>query len=134
MNDLRKAAEEAIEALGRHATDESPEGWIAIDAIRKLREALAHPVKAEQEPVAWISNADFVKGQYVEGRPRRVWWECEIGVGQPLYTAPPKREWVGLTEDEINQFVCQWFGEDYNTLEDLICAIEAKLKEKRNEQ
>lgn len=56
----------------------------------------------EQKPVAWIGNADFVKGQFVEGRVRRVWWECNTGVGQPLYTAPPKREWVGLTEEEVD--------------------------------
>ena len=40
MDDLTKAAEEAIDALSAFATDESPDGWIAIDAIRKLREAL----------------------------------------------------------------------------------------------
>ena len=45
-----------------------------------------------QEPVAWIGNADFVKGQFVEGRVRRVWWECNTGVGQPLYTEPPRKE------------------------------------------
>lgn len=57
--------------------------------------------KAEQEPVAWIGNADFVKGQFVEGRVRRVWWECNTGVGQPLYTEPPRKKWVGLTEGEL---------------------------------
>ena len=59
----------------------------------------------EQEPVAWIGNADFVKGQFVEGRVRRIWWECNTGVGQPLYTAPPKHEWVGLTDDEIQDIL-----------------------------
>ena len=41
----------------------------------------------------------------------------------PLYTAPPKREWVGLTdEDEI-----PWDGVDAKSFAK---AIEAKLKEK----
>jgi hypothetical protein len=84
----------------------------------------------EQEPVAWVSDADFVEGQFVEGRARRVWWECNTGVGQPLYTALPKREWVSLTDEEI----------DY--LEDAIDPamyrvfarrIEAKLKEKNHD-
>jgi hypothetical protein len=42
---------------------------------------------------------------------------------KPLYTHPPQRTWVGLTdEDEID-----WDGGD---LKSLIKAIEAKLKEK----
>jgi hypothetical protein len=72
-----------------------------LPEIEVLRQALAQP---EQEPVAWIGNADFVKGQFVEGRVRRIWWECNTGVGQPLYTAPPKREWVGLTDEECRHF------------------------------
>ena len=51
----------------------------------------------------------------------------------PVYTAPPKREWVGLTDDEIDTYAQQhsfsldkapeWFTE--------VCRdIEAKLKEK----
>ena len=119
---------------------------LEMGLILEMREALAQP---EQEPVAWIGNADFVKGQFVEGRVRRVWWECNTGVGQPLYTAPfkpaqsdnqepvakhicnlwinpetssyevdrcthpinevipvytapPRKEWVGLTEDDMH--------------------------------
>ena len=43
----------------------------------------------------------------------------------PLYTAPPKREWVGLTKEE--------FFEIYNspvTIIKQMSMIEAKLKEK----
>ena len=44
-----------------------------------------------------------------------------------LYTAPPKKEWVGLTEDEIYEAV-----ENSNSVlvKDMARAIEAKLKEK----
>jgi hypothetical protein len=43
---------------------------------------------------------------------------------RPLYTTPPQRTWVGLTdEDEID-----W--EEGGNLRDLVKAIEAKLKEK----
>ena len=59
------------------------------EVIAAIETELANP---EQEPVAWIGNADFVKGQFVEGRVRRVWWECNTGVGQPLYTEPPRKE------------------------------------------
>ena len=78
----------------------------------KLRAAaLAEP---EQEPVAWYHN-DF--GVLEFSRHERVGWS-------PLYTAPPRREWVGLTGDEI---------EDLNkdqTLWQIIRAAEEILKEK----
>ena len=55
-------------------------------AITKEREALAK----EQEPVAWVSE-DVCEGQYIDGRPRKIWWECEKGVGTAFYTTPPQR-------------------------------------------
>ena len=45
--------------------------------------------------------------------------------GQPLYTAPPQREWQGLTDDEVMLLVKTWHGSLT-----LASAIEAKLKEK----
>ena len=98
------------------------------DAITAIKEALAQPV---QEPVAWkwrVKNfcdwpnwsvslkrpADSGHAQY----PRTEGYE-DI----PLYTTPPQRTWVGLTEDEA--FACK--GRDYF---ETYRAIEAKLKEK----
>ena len=43
-----------------------------------------------------------------------------------LYTAPPKREWVGLTYEEIDT----WNIVGYESLREFVRAIEAKLKEK----
>jgi hypothetical protein len=49
------------------------------------------------------------------------WRDCG-GFIQPLYTAPPKREWVGLTdEDFYGQNELQIYAMKY---------AEAKLKEK----
>jgi hypothetical protein len=87
------------------------------DYLRELKEL---------KPVAWISDANYVEGQFVEGRVRRVWWECNTGVGQPLYTAPPRKEWVGLTGTEINHI----FAANVGYPERMCRAIEAKLKEK----
>ena len=59
-------------------------------AITALRQAL----EEKQEPVAWISEGGDVS------RSKR--YMDEMGFKcNPLYTAPPKREWVGLTDDEI---------------------------------
>ena len=59
----------------------------ANDAVKAIKEALAQP---EQEPVAWVSE-DVCEGQYINGRPRKIWWECEKGVGTAFYTTPPQR-------------------------------------------
>jgi hypothetical protein len=48
---------------------------------------LAQP---EQEPVAWVKE-DVCEGQRINGRPRKIWWECEKGVGTAFYTHPPQR-------------------------------------------
>ncbi len=66
------------------------------------------PQRTEQEPVAWVSE-DVCEGQYIDGRPRKIWWECEKGVGTAFYTTPPQRTWVGLTDKDWNQ--C-WLWQD----------------------
>ena len=81
----------------------------------------------EQEPVAWwVTNPDGEIDwcdepiQYKEQRPLE---ELIDGCGYaPLYTAPPQRTWVGLTDDEIDE----WTPEIHTVIK----AIEAKLKER----
>jgi hypothetical protein len=55
-----------------------------------------------------------------------------FGCTIPLYTTPPQREWVGLTDDEIAslhyKLKVQLMGA-YKT-EDIYRAIEARLKDK----
>jgi hypothetical protein len=45
--------------------------------------------------------------------------------GVPLYAAPPKKQWVGLTKEEFEQAV-----NGLEDLEDCWVQIEAKLREK----
>ena len=90
--------------------------------ITAIKEALAQP---EQEPVAWITEWE---GQYSSGKILDYIAHTRGGKVEytPLYTTPPQRTWVGLTdEDDI-------YWEDGGTLRDLVKAIEAKLKEKNN--
>ena len=96
-----------------------PEGTDWYDKrITALREALAQP---EQEPVAWVSNRNTCM----------IWWNDKFtDISQapprntPLYTAPPKREWVGLTEEERLEILAVG-GEAA-----VLYVTEAKLKEK----
>ena len=50
-------------------------------------------------------------------------------VGTKLYSAPPKREWVGLTDEELYDLWCITKPE-YEDRYDFARAVEAKLKEK----
>jgi len=95
---------------------------LEAELIFALRNELAKP---EQESVAWIGDANYVEGQFVEGRVRRVWWECNTGVGQPLYTAPQRKEWVGLTDKERIEIWRQ-----HGSYETLFKKVEIKLKDK----
>jgi hypothetical protein len=49
----------------------------------------------------------------------------------PLYTTPPQRQWVGLTNDEIKSLPSWWPSyEDAPALIQLVKDVEAKLREK----
>ena len=117
MNDLRKAAEMALEALEAHADF----GIKADKAIEALRQALAQP---EQEPVAWIRSGDdqlsLTKGK---NGGYMVW--------KPLYTAPTSKPWASLTDDEIDTIYKHnhnEYGEDITG--EYERELEAALKEK----
>jgi hypothetical protein len=85
-----------------------------------LRARLA---QSEPEPVAWLNKlgngawiADVLKCEGDEP-------------SEPLYTAPPQREWQGLTDKEIHN--TGGYRED-RELYWFARTIEAKLKEKNN--
>ena len=93
------------------------------DTIEALRAALAQP---EPEPVAWMHN--FIDYVITKNRPTDI--TRNAGRWTPLYTAPPAKEWAGLTDDEYELMaekrVTNYF---FNTL-DYAHDIEAKLKGK----
>ena len=93
MSDLRKAAEMALDALDIYREHDAENIGLADAAYEALRQALAQP---EQEPVAWLDSDGFPWSK--EGI------ECRTtkDIYTPLYTAPLKREWVGLTNDDVH--------------------------------
>jgi len=136
MTTLREAAQQALEAL------EELNGWQSLapplasqagrQAAINLRAALEQPERAqkmrdagytrrptlremaEQEPVAWRFQSPLSEeGQWEYGKEPPVGSRWAI---EPLYTHPPRREWRGLKEWEINdgldqlptEDVCSW--------------------------
>lgn len=83
--------------------------------------------QTEQEPVAFIN----VEKQKLEWAKLTSWHTPTIVnlPKIPLYTAPPKREWVGLTDEEIGEVISGQFAER-NYWVKITKALESKLKEK----
>ena len=106
MSDLRKAAEMALELLENHVEDARCEVSIC-KTVAALRQALAQP---EQKQYVTKVVAVHEDGTYTTERI-------------PL----PKREWVGLTDEDRSDLLTQHHG--WN---EFGIAIEAKLKEKNS--
>jgi hypothetical protein len=125
MTTLRTAAQQALEALESlfnwHV--DPVRGQRCSDAITALRAALEQP---EQEPVAWPQDAHpwLHSTMLVLAADRRPGLRGET----PLFTHPPRREWRGLTEDEIYPM----YNEPSSDAEmvEFALAIEAALKER----
>ena len=101
----------------------------------------------KQEPVAWMHNV--IEGNVITHIPADIGRYPERWT--PLYTAPcqtcqllamavmndqtyhekviPKREWVGLTDEEIDILSCEMVKGD-KSVNWLCKVLEAKLKEK----
>jgi hypothetical protein len=127
--------ESALEQAKRNTTD----------SIAALRQAL----ETEQEPVAWMHN--FITGNVITHIPADIGHHPERWT--PLYTTPcqtcvslamtvmndqtyhekviPKREWVGLTDQEIGEVISGQFAER-NYWVKITKALESKLKEKNS--
>jgi hypothetical protein len=141
----REAMQLALEALEGNCTNPSADPEQAANedaAITALRKALE---TEKQEPVAWRwkerINGDFDNWVVTFSEPPPYAVEQ-----QPLYTAPPKteqeqvecmcgicklgkREWVGLTDAEVQMFIDARWSDGVNFTH-FIRAIEAKLKGK----
>jgi len=124
----REAIEEAIEVLEDASAEmlmETGDENYYVEAIAVLRQAL----ETEQEPVAWISDSPTKgNGKQLHWTKAEAWrWSSNI---TPLYTAPPKREWVGLTDEEVSY--CRYAATFCDELDTAYMAelIEQALKEK----
>jgi hypothetical protein len=106
------------------------------DAMEILEARLAQP---EPEPVAWedVLGAIGRGWAYPENAHKTMDVELAVAIAkefQELYTAPPQREWQGLTAEEAEE-VERWVefkeeGSGRIPTGKLIRYIEAKLKEK----
>lgn len=83
----------------------------------------------EQEPVAW----QFMNGSsFRKRRPDDFSDLASDGLPywRPLFTTPPQRPWVGLTDEDIGDAYVAWDDTNGASFADFARAIEAKLKQK----
>jgi len=92
--------------------------------LDKFYEENAHLYKAqpEPEPVFWATNA--LAHEWVVTK------EKVANDSIPLYTAPPQREWVGLTDEEYEAMAEKYVTNCYFDTLTYARAVETKLKEK----
>ena len=79
----------------------------------------------EQEPVAWMNPKEESDGYAFS----KTYWEGGVFT-VPLYTAPPKKEWVGLTDEEL-EFYTEELGQG-ELGRGVLRAVVDFLKEKNN--
>ena len=123
----REAMKQALEAL-----ESDPLSHAGLVNRKQAIAALRQALETEQEPVAWMHTTG-TGHVYFRKKP-----QDKVFSPQPVYTVPPKREWVGLTADEI--WKCNK-AKSGSAVEFHICyahqnvldfaeAIEAKLRDK----
>jgi hypothetical protein len=109
--------------------------------FRHLDAVLEQQEKQQAEPVAWLRReelADLQTCNYLQlgADSPRIWAPCEADAPPPeqdlvpVYTHPPRREWQGLTEEEI-WLATKSCGAAYGLQVNSIArAIEAALRSK----
>jgi len=120
MGDLRAAAQQALKTIESwNPSLRTDDDAAAINALRAALEQeekgdvcarcggwVCDPVVAqqEQEPVAWRFH-DGKMWCYVNHLT-----DLPTPKFEPLYTHPPRREWQGLTEEEVGaiRWGCRW--------------------------
>ena len=126
----REVMQQALETLGYTTDPDHPHYEDQLAAITALKAALEQKDvpevdfgKMEQraEPVAWMDReGDLYKMPEIKN------WAPPHTM---LYTTPPQRQWVGLTDEQTKDCLKAW---DENDAYALCRAIEAKLKECNN--
>jgi len=125
MNAIEQLKSVLCDPTGKCCIKGSEEDRAIVD---RALQALAQP---EQEPVAW--------SMFKRGRLESFWMDKGDAYDyeftsehewKPLYTTPPQRTWVGLTEEDLKLLSAEWRIVYGAWMDDFAKDIEAKLKEK----
>jgi hypothetical protein len=129
VSNLRAAAQQALEALEDW---DSPVALPAITAIRAaLEQEQPEPVLVVEKEPDYMSRGHFYEGSKPFIDPTLVW---KLPIGTKLYTHPPRREWQGLSEQEVAECDQRSHANtDWGKKRAFAHAVEAALKERNHE-
>ena len=107
--------------------------WWGSSNIEQAITAIKVALEEEDEPVAWMFQHEET-GRTMCVDAQQLEWGFEKGNPRlkkiaPLYTTPPQRTWVGLTDEEKQEIYKQADEENWHD-QPLLETVEAKLKEK----
>jgi hypothetical protein len=144
MSDLRQTAQQALEALGKWSSGRDMDAVELNDLIATLEAALE---QQEQEPVAWTdrelelidglievqlhhaAQCDAIANRTMAERQKG--WDMErVALLRKIKSNPPRREWRGLTEEEILLTSVECAASHQQDDVAFARAIEAVLKER----
>ena len=129
MIEAMKQALGALEELHRTGDTQVFDMCYAPKVIPALRQAIEQAEK--QEPRCAVIVEVFGKDWRLDYMSLPV-GKHKLYTQQYVYTTPPQRTWVGLTEDEINEVLGGDIRDEPSGELKFVRAIEAKLKEKNN--
>jgi len=124
-----------IETLRTRLAQPEPEQRTGDCLLTGVCAAEGHRIQKAQpepEPVAWSVTLEgdhignfYIKQQDAEEAMHDLNkdWPQWVRKAVPLYTAPPQREWQGLTDEEETELIKKWAGE-------LVFEVTQALKEK----
>ena len=127
----REALKLALEALevywgkAEHRRTKEDESK-AIKAITAIKEALEQPplqVQPQQQPLGWIASMALNDLRCGIFRAVTI-YGAELDETIPIYTTPPKRPWVDLTDAQMMEITNK-----ANTHSETMQMTQAKLKE-----
>jgi hypothetical protein len=81
-------------AVVMHDMEKTVEGW--SEDVKMYYDGKLIAPQPEPEPVAIVQQEAIGRGQVLWVTPA-----SQVQDGTPLYTAPPQREWIGLTQKEV---------------------------------
>jgi hypothetical protein len=97
----------------------------------EAKDAIKAALEAKDEPVAWGVFEDNLHDMFFSQEEAQEMADLKGAHAEvrPLYTTPPQRTWVGLTDEEIEQGCKEsWITEQ--AFQSAVWWAEAKLKEK----
>jgi hypothetical protein len=132
FDQLQQIVNNLERCLTRDSKHEFLRVWIRDWTEHKLSKHTSAALEAKDEPVAWYVERQH-EGFRDHGLKYGPFWKRDDALEwcddnhflKNLYTTPPQRTWVGLTDEEKFEV-----SDISDSFEDVVDAVEAKLKEK----